>query len=126
MAAPWFSFLRFSPLLPASQKMASLGETNLTLGRRQRIFDNASDAPQKRQYVRLLERFQMTAGSLRIFVVCRRSDPFVHHGRHFGRTVHAQQDIRVLIKHCLSHREVLEKNPGQSLSAEYADTLSFF
>ncbi|KAF8225163.1 hypothetical protein L208DRAFT_1408929 [Tricholoma matsutake] len=68
--------------------------TNSTLGRRSRI--SAFDPPLKR----------------------RRGDPFVHDGRHFGRTVHAQRDIRLLIKNGRLHREMQEINPNYSLSSK--------
>lgn len=54
----------------------------------------------------------------KIYLTRRRGDPFVHDGRHFGRTVHAQRDIRLLIKNGRLHREMQEINPNYSLSSK--------
>jgi hypothetical protein len=57
-----------------------------SLGRRQRL-DNALElGPRKKAYPFLLHLFTITSSLNSASCL---TDPLVHHGRHFGRTVHA-------------------------------------
>ena len=47
------------------------------------------------------------------------TDPLVHHGRHFGQTVHALCSIKALITNGLLHTAELEENPETILEQEY-------
>jgi hypothetical protein len=47
----------------------------------------------------------------------RPGDPFVHHGRHFGRTVHAMCNVYALICNGISHMGE-EPVPEESLTSE--------
>ncbi|OBZ79369.1 hypothetical protein A0H81_01032 [Grifola frondosa] len=46
----------------------------------------------------------------------RTSDPLVHHGRHFGRTIHAMCNVSALIVNCVLRLD--EREPMELLSAE--------
>jgi hypothetical protein len=48
----------------------------------------------------------------------RASDPLVHHGRHFGRTVHAMCNVQALITNGILRTS--EDADEESLSYEYA------
>ncbi|OBZ76626.1 hypothetical protein A0H81_03264 [Grifola frondosa] len=48
----------------------------------------------------------------------RTSDPLVHHGRHFGRTIHAMCNVSALIVNCVLRLD--EREPMELLSAEAA------
>jgi hypothetical protein len=52
-----------------------------------------------------------------IVVVSRPGDPFVHHGRHFGRTVHAMCNVNALICNGIGHMGE-EPVPEESLTDE--------
>jgi hypothetical protein len=47
------------------------------------------------------------------------TDPLVHHGRHFGRTVHALCNVQSLLTNGLLLEAELVDQPLESLSAEY-------
>jgi hypothetical protein len=47
------------------------------------------------------------------------SDPLVHHGRHFGRTVHAMTKIQALITNGLLRMVDLAESPDEDFTAEY-------
>ena len=53
------------------------------------------------------------------------SDPLVHHGRHFGRTVHAMCSVQALITNGILRigQDELEEVSDESLTAEFV--LSF-
>ncbi|KAH7903572.1 hypothetical protein BJ138DRAFT_1138709 [Hygrophoropsis aurantiaca] len=46
------------------------------------------------------------------------SDPLVHHGRHFGRTVHALCNVQALITNGILHLGELAEEPEESFTAE--------
>jgi hypothetical protein len=50
----------------------------------------------------------------------------VHHGRHFGRTIHALCNVNNLLTNGLQLEVTLEDEPLESLSAEYVFSRSFF
>src|ERR1700685_1125557 len=47
------------------------------------------------------------------------TDPLIHHGRHFGQTVHALCSIKALITNGLLHMGKLQKTPEDKLFYEY-------
>jgi hypothetical protein len=53
----------------------------------------------------------------------RPGDPFVHHGRHFGRTVHAMCNVHALICKGIGH---LGEEPVPEESLTYELVLDFF
>lgn len=54
------------------------------------------------------------------------SDPFVHRGRHFGRTVHAMCSVGALITNGLIRLGDLSDEPEESFTAEYVLLYAFF
>ena len=46
------------------------------------------------------------------------SDPLVHHGRHFGRTIHAMSNVHVLITNGLLRMGELADQPEETFAAE--------
>ena len=46
------------------------------------------------------------------------SDPLVHHGRHFGRTIHAMSNVQVLITNGLLRMGELADQPEETFAAE--------
>ena len=49
------------------------------------------------------------------------SDPFVHHGRHFGRAVHALCNVKSLIVKGILRMGELSDEPDESFTYEYAN-----
>jgi hypothetical protein len=49
----------------------------------------------------------------------RMTDPLVHHGRHFGRTVYALCSVTTLVNNGILRTEELADHPEASLSHEY-------
>jgi hypothetical protein len=47
------------------------------------------------------------------------TDPLIHHGRHFGRTVHALCSIKALITNGLLRMGELEERSEETLTYEY-------
>lgn len=47
------------------------------------------------------------------------TDPLVHYGRHFGRTVHALCTVSVLINNGILRMGELSEQPEESFSYEY-------
>jgi hypothetical protein len=45
-------------------------------------------------------------------------DPLVHHGRHFGRTLHAMSNIQVLITNGVLRMGELADQPEETFTAE--------
>ncbi|KIM74009.1 hypothetical protein PILCRDRAFT_80463 [Piloderma croceum F 1598] len=54
------------------------------------------------------------------------TDPLVHHGRHFGRTVHAMCSIKGLITNGLLHMADLEDNPEATFTQDERREYSVF
>jgi len=53
-------------------------------------------------------------------MLCRcTSDPLVHHGRHFGRTVHAMTKVQALITNGLLRMVELVETAEENFTAEY-------
>src|ERR1700678_2401746 len=52
-----------------------------------------------------------------LFYLGRPGNPFVHHGRHFGRTVHAMCNVHALVCNGVSHMGE-EPVPEESLTYE--------
>jgi hypothetical protein len=46
-------------------------------------------------------------------------DPLVHHGRHFGRTVHALCSVYALLTNGLLREVELAEQPEETFTAEY-------
>ena len=46
------------------------------------------------------------------------SDPLVHHGRHFGRTLHAMTNVKALLTNGLLRLGELAEQPDESFTAE--------
>ena len=44
-------------------------------------------------------------------------DPLVHHGRHFGRTIHGLCNVNTLITNGISRLQRLTEQPDEELSA---------
>jgi hypothetical protein len=55
----------------------------------------------------------------------RITDPLVHHGRHFGRTIHALCNLDALIKNGLLRMGELADDPEESFTAQYVFFFSF-
>lgn len=53
-----------------------------------------------------------------------RTDPLVHHGRHFGRTVHALTNVAALLNNGLLYMSELSEQPDETFSHEYVASLS--
>lgn len=53
------------------------------------------------------------------------TDPLVHHGRHFGRTIHAMCRVHTLVTNGILREGELADRPEESFTAEY-DTPSYF
>ena len=51
------------------------------------------------------------------------TNPLVHHGRHFGPTVHAMCSVSTLINNALSRLVEIQENPDMTLSPEEVDFL---
>lgn len=47
------------------------------------------------------------------------TDPLVHHGRHFGRTVHALCTVRTLLNNGIIRMRNLTQKPENTFSQEY-------
>jgi hypothetical protein len=47
------------------------------------------------------------------------SDPLVHHGRHFGRTIHALTNIKALITNGLLRMDELAEQPEEFFTTEF-------
>jgi hypothetical protein len=60
-----------------------------------------------------------------IFVHSCRTDPLVHHGRHFGRTVHALCNISALMTNGLLYLGEQAEEPEESFTNEYVKLLFF-
>lgn len=72
--------------------------------------------PRKKAYVESLFVFH---GPVLMFDHNRcTTDPLVHHGRHFGRTVHAMTNVSALVNNALARLVELEDNPDKELSRE--------
>ena len=54
-----------------------------------------------------------------IVVRSRAGDPLIHHGRHFGRTVHAMCNVQVLFTQGIEHLSSTEVVAEESLTLEY-------
>lgn len=61
---------------------------------------------------------------LTIFYRCV-SDPLVHHGRHFGRTVHALCNVNALITNGILRLGELADEPEEAFTSEYAPLNSY-
>ena len=48
------------------------------------------------------------------------SDPLVHHGRHFGRTVHAMCNVQALITNGIVRLAEADNIPEEDMTTEYA------
>ena len=46
------------------------------------------------------------------------SDPLVHHGRHFGRTLHAMTNVQVLLTNGILRMGELADQPDEAFTAE--------
>jgi hypothetical protein len=46
------------------------------------------------------------------------SDPLVHHGRHFGRTLHAMTNVQALLTNGLLRMVELADRPEETFTAE--------
>lgn len=51
-----------------------------------------------------------------IFEIRCGSDPLIHHGRHFGRTVHAMSNVSALLNNAVVRLVEREENPDLILS----------
>jgi hypothetical protein len=70
--------------------------------------------PKKRPYVRPPIQLK-----LHMPTICRRhTDPLVHHGRHFGRTVHSLCNVSALITNGLLRLGELADEPEESFTYE--------
>ena len=47
------------------------------------------------------------------------SDPLVHHGRHFGRTLHAMTNVQVLLTNGILRMGELADQPQEAFTAQY-------
>jgi hypothetical protein len=47
------------------------------------------------------------------------SDPLIHHGRHFGRTLHAMSNVHVLITNGILRMGELADQPEETFTAEF-------
>lgn len=73
--------------------------------------------PRKKAYVpnvNLTNEVVLTSALSRCF-----TDPLVHHGRHFGRTIHAMCNFPTLINNGITRTVDQATAPDVSLSAEY-------
>jgi hypothetical protein len=52
------------------------------------------------------------------FLVRCISDPLVHHGRHFGRTLHAMTNVKALLTNGLLRLGELAEQPEETFTAE--------
>lgn len=62
------------------------------------------------------------------FIVSCLTDPLVHHGRHFGRTVHALCNFQALLTNGVLHLQELAERSPESFTVEcvpfnYANSL---
>jgi hypothetical protein len=48
------------------------------------------------------------------------SDPLVHHGRHFGRTLHAMTNVQILLTNGILRMGELADQPDEAFTAELA------
>lgn len=62
---------------------------------------------------------------IQLFDISCRTDPLVHHGRHFGRTVHALCNVCALINNGLLYMGELSEQPEENFTHECV-LLSFF
>jgi hypothetical protein len=46
------------------------------------------------------------------------SDPLVHHGRHFGRTLHAMTNVQILLTNGILRMGELADQPDEVFTAE--------
>lgn len=46
-------------------------------------------------------------------------DPLVHHGRHFGRTIHALCNVNALVVNGILRLQALAEQPDEDFSAQY-------
>lgn len=53
-----------------------------------------------------------------------KTDPLIHHGRHFGRTVHALTNITALLNNGLLYLSELSEQPDETFSHEYVASLT--
>lgn len=53
------------------------------------------------------------------------TDPLVHHGRHFGRTVHALCNIQALLTNGIQRMGEFANGPEGSLTAEFVNSHCF-
>src|SRR5277367_1919424 len=52
------------------------------------------------------------------------SDPLVHHGRHFGRTVHAMCNVQALVTNGLVRLGESDEIPEEDMTSEYVVVVS--
>jgi hypothetical protein len=52
------------------------------------------------------------------------SDPLVHHGRHFGRTVHALTKVQALLANGLLRIVELAETPDEEFTPDYVISFS--
>ena len=57
--------------------------------------------------------------------ISRTSDPLVHHGRHFCRTVHALSNMNALLTNGILWAQDHSEEPAESFTAQYADPFNF-
>ena len=55
--------------------------------------------------------------NIQYFIRCG-TDPLVHHGKHFGHTVHTMCNISTLINNTLSHLVKMEEDPDKLFSCK--------
>jgi hypothetical protein len=46
-------------------------------------------------------------------------DPLVHHGRHFGRTIHTMTNVQVLLTNGIIHMGELADQPEEAFTAQF-------
>lgn len=73
--------------------------------------------PRKKSFVKILAETSAYTNAVPYLIRCG-TDPLVHHGRHFGRTVHAMCNVSVLINNTLSRFVEMEEDPDKPFSRE--------
>lgn len=53
-----------------------------------------------------------------LFPISCAMDPLVHHGRHFGRTVHALCNVNALVTNGILRLQVLAEQPDEDFSEQ--------
>lgn len=66
----------------------------------------------------------MAVLTILLFFNSRTTDPLVHHGRHFGRTIHALCNVHALINNGIVRMGERSEEPDEAFTAQY-DVLCF-